>query len=89
MAYIKFKPQQKRQPLIAHIALLGFGFENKITAGENDNKILNHGVVVLNHTQKISKGNRCSIKLPRSTKSAKRFALAVWTHTTFIKTHSG
>lgn len=81
-AYINFKPQQKHQPLIAHVALLGFGFENKITAGENDDRILKHDFVVLNHVQKISKGNRWSIKLPQSSKLAKRFALTVWVSTT-------
>lgn len=79
--YINFKPQQKDAPLVANVALLGSGFENKITAGENEDRILNHDFVVLSHVQESSHGNRWSIKLPHSSKPAKRFALAVWIST--------
>ncbi len=77
-AYINFNPQQKHQDLVANVALLGFGFENKITAGENDDRVLKHDFVVLEHKKKISKTGRWSIQLPKSTKPAKRLALAVW-----------
>lgn len=77
-AYINFKPQQKYTALVAHVALLGSGFESQITAGENDDKILKHDFVVLGHKQKDSNINRWSIKLPTSKKLAKRFSVAVW-----------
>ena len=42
IAYINFKSQQKHSFLTAHISLLGFGFENQITAGENEDRTLKH-----------------------------------------------
>ena len=78
MVYINFKPQQKSAVLVANVALLGSGFENSITAGENARRVLKHDFVVLKHVQESSSGNRWSIKLPHSSKPAKRFALAVW-----------
>lgn len=77
-AYITFDSPQKHPPLVAHVALLGSGFANQITAGENHDRILKHDFVVLNHAQETSQGNRWSIKLPSSSETAKRFALAVW-----------
>ena len=81
IAYITFDSLQKRQPLVAHIVLLGSGFENKITAGENDDRTLKHDFVALKHTQKLSKVSRWSIPVPTSTKTPKRLALAVWIST--------
>ncbi|SMN00323.1 hypothetical protein that often co-occurs with aconitase [uncultured Candidatus Thioglobus sp.] len=77
-AYITFKPTEKQPALVAHIALLGSGLSSTVTAGENEDKILKHDFVVLNHTQKTSKVNRWSIKLPESSHDAQRFSLAVW-----------
>ncbi|KAA0446356.1 MAG: DUF1223 domain-containing protein [Candidatus Thioglobus sp.] len=71
----------KQQPLVANVALLGFGLESSVTAGENEDKILKHDFVVLGHQQKTANGNHWSIKLPQSSKPAKRFALAVWVNT--------
>ncbi|MBE8190331.1 MAG: DUF1223 domain-containing protein [Candidatus Thioglobus sp.] len=76
--YVNFKPAQKHQNLIAHVALLGSGFSSTVTAGENQDRVLKHDFVVLNHQQKSSKVNRWSIKLPQSKKTPERFALAVW-----------
>ncbi len=86
VAYIHFKSQQRHTPLTAHIALLGSGFESRITAGENDNKTLKHDFVVLDYKKKNSKVRRWSIPLPNSEKLAKRFAVAVWvTHQNSLK----
>ncbi len=41
------KPISKQQPLIVNVALLGFGFENIITAGKNDDKIFKHDFIFL------------------------------------------
>jgi hypothetical protein len=78
MAYINFKPAKKYGALVVHVALLGSGFNSTITAGENEDKVLKHDFVVLDHLQKTSKTNRWSIKLPTSSKTPERFALAVW-----------
>lgn len=78
IAYINFKSQQKHSFLTAHISLLGSGFENQITAGENEDRTLKHDFVVLGYKKKTSKVNRWSIKLPTSKKLAERFAVAVW-----------
>lgn len=78
VVYINFEPTQKHKSLVAYVALLGVGFSSTVSAGENENRVLKHDFVVLNHAQKTSKANRWSIKLPKSTKTPKRFALAVW-----------
>ena len=78
IVYVNFNNQQKTNHLIANVALLGFGFVSKITSGENRAKTLKHNFVVLDHKHKLSRVNRWSIKLPRSNKTAKRYALAVW-----------
>ncbi|SMN11221.1 hypothetical protein that often co-occurs with aconitase [uncultured Candidatus Thioglobus sp.] len=80
-AYITFKPTEKYSTLVAHVALLGSGLSSTVTAGENEDRILKHDFVVLNHTQKTSKVNRWSIKAPESSHDAQRFALAVWVST--------
>jgi hypothetical protein len=38
--------------LIAHVALLGFGIETEIKAGENNRRILNHDFVVIGYQQR-------------------------------------
>ncbi len=81
IVYVNFKPTKKHGTLVAHVVLLGSGLSSTVTAGENENRVLKHDFVVLNHTQKTSKANHWSIKLPKSSILAKRFAVAVWLST--------
>jgi len=43
--------------LIAHVALLGFGIETKVKAGENNRRLLNHDFVVVGYQQRAMKVN--------------------------------
>lgn len=52
--------------LIAHVAILGFGIETKVKAGENKNRVLSHDFVVIGYQQGNMKMDDKSsfIKLP-------------------------
>lgn len=61
-----------------NLAYLGMGFSTKVTAGENNRKILNHEFVVLKHWKKTGDGN-WNISLPTVPKeNQKQTALAIW-----------
>ncbi len=75
-------PEGTSKYLRAHIALLGFGLESVVTAGENRRKTLKHDFVVLNHveTRLITSdhGYTSTIDLPKSALAPRKLALVAW-----------
>lgn len=73
--------------LIAHVALLGFGIETKVKAGENNRRLLNHDFVVIGYQQgKMTADNKLSsfIDLPFPpivNVDTARTAIVVWVST--------
>jgi len=73
---------QAREKLVLNVAVLGFGIETPIGAGENEGSSLKHDFVVLAHDRHISTGGMWSVQLPYTRiRGAKRFALAMWVNT--------
>lgn len=71
-----------KQKLVLNVAILGFGIETPVKAGENDGKKLRHDFVVLAHNSHISSNGDWSVELPAiRVREAKRFALALWVST--------
>ncbi len=68
--------------LVANVALLGFGLESRVRAGENAGRKLSHDFVVLRHatTAMQRNGDRytASLQRPASNTTAERYALAFW-----------
>ncbi len=62
-----------------HVAILGFGLQTPVKAGENRGELLQHDFVVLGHRRSAGDGN-WEFALPESpyTKQATRLALAAW-----------
>lgn len=73
--------------LIAHVALLGFGIETKVKAGENNRRLLNHDFVVVGYQQRAMKvDNKLSsvINLPFPpvvNVDTARTAMVIWVST--------
>lgn len=62
-----------------NIAVLGFGIDSNIKAGENGGKQLKHDFVALSHQQKASNSGQWNFELPDvETDSATQYALAAW-----------
>lgn len=68
--------------LEVHVALLGLGIESRITAGENDGRLLRHDFVVLglNSTALAQVAQRYSAELsmPRPVERAPQYAVVAW-----------
>ena len=65
--------------LTLNVAVLGFGLESAVKAGENAGKILHHEFVVLGQKAQISDDNEWQINLPTTKKvHTKRKAIAIW-----------
>lgn len=73
--------------LIAHVALLGFGIETEVKAGENKSRLLNHDFVVIGYQQGVmTEDNELStvIDLPFPTPvkvDTTKTAIVVWVST--------
>ncbi len=77
---VQFKSSNEKQ-LTLNVAVLGVGFKTNVSAGENDNKVLQEDFVMLSHEQQNSRDNMWTIELPESIKhDATKYALAVWVH---------
>lgn len=68
----------EQKVLQAHVALLGFDIQTKVTRGENSDKNLKSNFVVLSKHSDISNNGEWKIKLPESDKRAGRYGIAVW-----------
>lgn len=68
--------------LEAHVAILGFGLETEVRAGENHGRTLAHDFVVLGYdthtTMRQSSTHLASFTLPRVKVQAERRAVAAW-----------
>jgi hypothetical protein len=69
-------------PLELHIAVLGFGLETEVKAGENHGKTLKHDFVVLGHTRvamrRQQNGMRAQTPMPEPRFDSSRKAIAAW-----------
>jgi hypothetical protein len=67
--------------LTLNVAILGFGMQSRIEAGENRGQLLEHDFAVLGYRQLISKNGRWQGDLPDAPLrgQAKRLAIAAWT----------
>jgi hypothetical protein len=69
-------------PLDLHLALLGFGLESEVGAGENAGQRLRHDFVVLDHRrQPLAAGDgqhRAQFDWDRRAAGAERYAVAAW-----------
>lgn len=69
-----------KPPVNLKVALLGFGLETHVNAGENRGRLLKHDFVVLDVVEQNSQNGNWRAKLPSSphAKNAKRLALVAW-----------
>lgn len=73
--------------LIAHVALLGFGIETKVKAGENNRRLLNHDFVVIGYQQRaMTVDNKLSSVIdfpfpPVVNVDTARTAMVIWVST--------
>lgn len=68
-----------RAPLVLNVAMLGFGIQTDVKAGENSGRDLPQEFVVLNHRKHHSDEANWEIELPEvHLKSGNRMGLAVW-----------
>ena len=72
--------------LVAHVALLGFGIETKVKAGENNKRLLNHDFVVIGYQQGAmivdNKSSSIDLPFPVSVKvDSTKTAMVVWVST--------
>jgi hypothetical protein len=76
---IKAKYAGKQEPMVLNVALLGFGINTPVTAGENADRNLRHEFVVLAHEQYSSTTPDWTVNLPTvaSTPVGRR-AIALW-----------
>ncbi len=84
---VRYQPlRPPRQPLTAHLVLLGTGIRNRIKNGENAGKILTHTFVVLaHHTRPQRSGDILHWTFPYTRKKhhgSQAAAIAVWISTT-------
>ena len=80
---ISFYSQEiQNKKVTVNIVLMGFDYDVKITSGENEDKILEHDFVVLEHIQERSfiKNNKLLLKthLPYIQKDSHSKAISVW-----------
>ena len=61
-----------------NVALLGFGFETKIKAGENAGEALPHDFVVIGQKSQNSSNGSWMMDLPTTKHQAKRQGIAIW-----------
>ena len=70
------------RPLELHIAVLGFGLETEVKAGENHGRTLKHDFVVLGHTRvtmrRHQSGMIAQTELPEPRFESSRKAIAAW-----------
>lgn len=81
---ISFEPGEdwNAEALVANVAVLGFGFSTKVTAGENDGRTLggNFVVLALAESAEAKKADyRWTVPLPRWKQTdSERYALVAW-----------
>lgn len=62
-----------------NVAILGFGYQTPIKAGENSNRVLNEDFVLLSHLKHASANNTWEVELPQQVRpSAKKYGIAIW-----------
>ncbi len=82
-ARLAFVPTTNLAPrYVVNIALLGFGLESDVRAGENRNRKLQHDFVVLSHKQTVQRAGESELawsgKIPTSSIKAQRYAVVAW-----------
>lgn len=84
----KFLPKSNQAKVLKlNVALLGFGFNNKIATGENSGRSLNHDFVVLSQTSQNSPNKTWRLKLPHNnTHKSQRLGIAIWVSNTNTQT---
>ncbi len=76
---VSYDSHKKINQATLNVAILGFGYQTPINAGENSNRVLNENFVLLSHTKHASANNRWEITLPKQvTPRADKYAIAVW-----------
>lgn len=65
-----------------HVAVLGFGLQTQVKAGENEGRVLDHEFVVLGQTQAQSDTGHWTVQLPDiKSHNPQRKAIAIWVST--------
>ena len=84
----KFSPRTNYpKHLKLNVALLGFGFKNKVVAGENSGLSLEHDFVVLSHISQDSSNNTWKMAIPsNNTHKPSRLGIAIWVSRTNTQT---
>jgi hypothetical protein len=81
---LRFEGEPSGRDLSASVALLGFGIETRVEAGENVGRTLRHDFVVLAVSESPLKrrgaAHRATLKPPASGIAADRYALVAWVH---------
>ena len=80
---IEVRYSESKEHLVLHIALLGFGIQTNVLAGENANHILPQEFLVLDYQEldnkNSSKTRQWTFPLPQNQKDGvKKLALAIW-----------
>jgi len=80
---ITFKSKKiNDEELFVNIAILGFEYSTNVTAGENEDRVLDGDFVVLKHQQNLLKSNKSSLAfnttLPSYQKDGHKKAVVVW-----------
>lgn len=72
-----------KTPLKLHVAILGFGLETKIKAGENSGKTLKHDFVVIGESDQTSYSGQWTLPLPKTQQhKLSRKGIALWVSST-------
>ena len=83
-AKVRFQTPLKHRHLSATVALLGFGIQTDVKAGENNGRTLTHDFIVLSTKQtKLTKSGdefTGTLPLPEPGVKAPRLALVAWVH---------
>ena len=63
-----------------NVAILGFGYQTPVSAGENSNRVLNEDFVLLSHLKHAGgAANTWEVELPQQVQpSAEKYAIALW-----------
>ena len=77
---VNYESSQDVTKTMLNVAILGFGFQTPIKAGENSNRVLNEDFVLLSHLKKHSGLiNAWEMELPKQiTPMAEKYGLAIW-----------
>lgn len=76
---VNYNSNHEANKTMLNVAILGFGYQSPIQAGENSNRVLNEDFVLLTHLTQASSNNTWKVELPEQVKpQAEKYGLAIW-----------